>query len=167
MFLNLYGSHFNSIKNLNMYPKSYCCSKCAKLWKTAWALNKYGKTCEVTVHVFPGTAYYMSSRTCAIERLRLFQCPGYNQPKCFVSSGYAKEMTPPFLEYLVVISQESSEDIEEMVQCILTLNEVYTILLVNLICVIFVYFRVAKLVAVKRARMKPMTSEEIKHYNFY
>ena len=28
MYLNLYGSHFTYIKNLNMYSKSYCCSKC-------------------------------------------------------------------------------------------------------------------------------------------
>ena len=30
MYLNLYGSHFSYIKNLNTYSKSYCCSKCDK-----------------------------------------------------------------------------------------------------------------------------------------
>ena len=40
MYLNLYGSHFSYIKNLNMYSKSYCCSKCDKLWKIAKALNQ-------------------------------------------------------------------------------------------------------------------------------
>ena len=33
--------------------------------------------------------------------------PGYDQPKCFVSSGSAKEMIKQFIEYLVEISQES------------------------------------------------------------
>ena len=58
MYLNLYGSHFSYINNPNMYSKTYCCSKCDKLWKTAKALNKHEKTCEATVcHVFPGSAY--------------------------------------------------------------------------------------------------------------
>ena len=39
IYLNLYGSHFSYIKNLDMYSKSYCCSKCDKLWKTARALE--------------------------------------------------------------------------------------------------------------------------------
>ena len=43
-----------------------------------------------------------------------------------------------------------------MVQCILSLNEVYTILLVNLICVIFVHVILLHFRRVKRARMKPM-----------
>ena len=33
--------------------------------------------------------------------------PGYDQPKCFVSPGSAKEMIKQFVEYLVQISQES------------------------------------------------------------
>ena len=58
---------------------------------------------------------------------------------------------------------ESGDDIEEMVQCILSLNEVYTILLVNLICInicnsyySFLFFREAKmwLAIVKRVRTK-------------
>ena len=58
MYLNLYGSHFSYINNLKMYSKTYCCSKCDKLWKTARALNRHEKTCEATVrHVFPGGAY--------------------------------------------------------------------------------------------------------------
>ena len=58
MYVNLYGSRFSYINNLNMYSKTYCCSKCDKLWKTAKALNKHEKTCEATVrHVFPGSAY--------------------------------------------------------------------------------------------------------------
>ena len=41
-----------------MYSKTYCCSKCDKLWKTVKALNKHEKTCEATVrHVFPGGVY--------------------------------------------------------------------------------------------------------------
>ena len=58
MYLNLYGSHFSYLKNLRIYSKSYCCSKCDKMWKNAWALNRHEKTCEATVrHVFPGGAY--------------------------------------------------------------------------------------------------------------
>jgi hypothetical protein len=57
MYLNLYGSHFSYFKNLAMYSKSYCCSKCDKMWKTAKALNKHEKTCEATVRlIFPGGA---------------------------------------------------------------------------------------------------------------
>jgi hypothetical protein len=33
--------------------------------------------------------------------------PGYDQPKCFVSSGSTSEMIQQFLEYLVEVSQES------------------------------------------------------------
>jgi hypothetical protein len=33
--------------------------------------------------------------------------PGYEQPKCFVSSGSASEMIQQFVEYLVEVSQES------------------------------------------------------------
>ena len=41
-----------------MYSKSYCCSKCDKMWKNARDLNRHEKTCEATVrHVFPGGAY--------------------------------------------------------------------------------------------------------------
>ena len=58
MYLNFYGSHFSYINNLKMYSKTYCCSKCDKLWKTAKALNQHEKTCEATVrHVFPGGVY--------------------------------------------------------------------------------------------------------------
>ena len=58
MYLNLYGSHFSYIKNLKMYSKSYCCSKCDKMWKNARAVNRHEKTCEATVrHVFPVGTY--------------------------------------------------------------------------------------------------------------
>ena len=33
--------------------------------------------------------------------------PGYDQPKCFVSSGNTREMLKQFIDYLVEISQES------------------------------------------------------------
>jgi hypothetical protein len=157
MYLNLYGSHFSYIKNLSMYPKSYCCSKCDKMWKTARALNRYERTCEATVrHVFPGGAYkvpqtifdlladegidipedlkYFPYRAtfdfecyfkCETEHprntakltweaqhipLSVSVCsnvPGYDQPKCFVSSGSTSEMIQQFVEYLVEVSQES------------------------------------------------------------
>ena len=41
-------------------------------------------------------------------------------------------------------------------QCILTLNEVCTLFLVHLICVIFVHVILLHFRRVKRARMKPM-----------
>ena len=50
----------------------------------------------------------------------------------------------------------TNKDMEEMVQCILTLNEVYTLFLVNFICVIFVHVILLHFRRVKRARMKPM-----------
>ena len=157
MYLNLNGSHFSYIKNLNMYSKSYCCSKCDKSWKTAKALNKHEKTCEASVrHVFPGGANKVTQTIfdlledegignpveqryfrycCAFDfecyfkkenqhprnkekltwedghvQLSVSVCsnaPGYDQPKCFVSSGSTKEMIKLFFEYLVQISQES------------------------------------------------------------
>ena len=33
--------------------------------------------------------------------------PGYDEPKCFVSSGSTREMIKQFIDYLVQISQES------------------------------------------------------------
>ena len=33
--------------------------------------------------------------------------PGYDEPKCFVSSGNTREMIKQFIDYLVQISQES------------------------------------------------------------
>ena len=140
-----------------MYSKSYCCSKCDKLWKTAKALNKHQKTCEATVrHVFPGGAYKVPQTIFHLledkgihipEDLKYFpyratfdfECyfkkedqhlrntakltweaehiplsvsvcsnvPGYDQPKCFVSSSNTREMLKQFIDYLVEISQES------------------------------------------------------------
>ena len=157
MYLNLYGSHFSYINNLKMYSKSYCCSKCEKLWKTAWALNRHEKTCEATIrHVFPGGVYKVPQTIFDLledegivipEELKYFpyrakfdfECyfkredqhpgntakltweaehiplsvsvcsnvPGYDQPKCFVSSGNTREMLKQFIDYLVEISQES------------------------------------------------------------
>ena len=157
MYLNLYGSHFSYITNLNMYLKSYCCCKCDKLWKTAKALNQHERTCEATIrHVFPGGAYKVPQTIFDLledECIQIpedlkhfpyratfdFECyfqkedqhprntaklkweaehvplsvsvcsnvPGYDQPKCFVSSGNTREMIKEFVDYLVEISQES------------------------------------------------------------
>ena len=157
IYLNLYGSHFSYIKNLKMYSKTYCCSKCDKLWKTAWALNRHEKTCEATVrHVFPGGVYKVPQTIFDLledegivisEDLKYFpyratfdfECyfkkkdqhprntakltweaehvpvsvsvcsnvPGYDEPKCFVSSGNTREMLKQFIDYLVEISQKS------------------------------------------------------------
>ena len=157
MYLNLYGSHFSYIKNLGMYSKSYCCSKCDKMWKNARALNRHEKTCEANVrHVFPGGAYKVPQTIfdlladegveipddlkhfpyratydfeCYFKRetdhprntakltweaehipLRVSVCsnvPGYDHPKCFVSSGNTGDMIKRFVDYLVEISQES------------------------------------------------------------
>ena len=58
MYLNLYGTHFSYIKQFAMYSKSYCCSKCDKLWNSAKALNQHERNCEASVrHTFPGGAY--------------------------------------------------------------------------------------------------------------
>ncbi len=157
MYLNLYGNHFSYIKNLRMYSKSYCCCKCDKLWKSAWALNRHERTCEATIrHVFPGGAYKVPQTIFDLledegiqipEDLKYFpyratfdfECyfqkegqhprntakltweaehvplsvsvcsnvPGYDQPKCFVSSGNSREMIKEFVDYLVKVSQES------------------------------------------------------------
>ena len=165
MYLNLYGSHFSYVKNLAMYSKSYCCSKCDKMWKTAKALNKHERTCEATVwHIFPGGAYkvpqtifdlladkgidipedlkYLPYRAtfdfecyfkCETEHprntakltweaehipLSVSVCanvPGYDQPKCFVSTGNTNDMIREFVEYLVEISQERFCDIFEQI----------------------------------------------------
>ena len=47
-----------TVKNIKMYSKSYCCCKSDKMWKTTRALNRQERTCEAAVrHVFPGGAY--------------------------------------------------------------------------------------------------------------
>ena len=181
MYLNLYGSHFSYIKNLAMYSKSYCCSKCDKMWKTTKALNKHEKTCEATIrHIFPGGAYKVPQTIFDLlddegidipEHLKYFpyrapfdfECyfkretehprntanltweaehiplsvsvcsnvPGYDQPKCFVSTGNTNDMIQGFEEYLVQISQESNvlllgrfSDIFEQINERLANNEV-------------------------------------------
>ena len=58
MYVNLYGKHFSYIKDISLYSKSYCCSKCDKFWKSSWALNRHERTCEAVVkHTFHGGAY--------------------------------------------------------------------------------------------------------------
>ena len=54
----------------------------------------------------------MSVCSCKAEHVPLSvsvcsNVPGYDQPKCFVSSGSVKEMIKQFVEYFVQVSQES------------------------------------------------------------
>ncbi|CAB4040471.1 Zinc finger and SCAN domain-containing 22 [Paramuricea clavata] len=99
MYVNIYGSHFSYIKNLAMYSKSYCCSKCDKMWKTAKALNQHERTCEATIrHIFPGGAYKVPQSI-----FDLLADEGIEIPEDLNTS----EMIQQFVEYLVEVSQES------------------------------------------------------------
>jgi len=56
--LNLYDNHFSYIKNLARYSKSYQCSKCGKMWKKGFRLNRHEQMCEAKTRLkFPGGAY--------------------------------------------------------------------------------------------------------------
>ena len=49
----------------------------------------------------------MGSQTHSVKRAVCSNVPGYDQPKCFVSSGNTGDMFKRFVDYLVEISQES------------------------------------------------------------
>ena len=58
MYFNLYRSHFSYIKSIAKYSKSYCCCKCDKMWKSARAVNRHGRTFEAALrHLFSSGAY--------------------------------------------------------------------------------------------------------------
>ena len=72
--------------------------------------------------------------------------PGYNKPKCFVSSGDTREMIQQFVEYLVQISQESYVllldrfmDVFEQINERISNSEVYYIIDPIRVFVIFVH----------------------------
>ena len=157
MYMNLYGKHFSYIKVISLYSKSYCCSKCDKLWKSARALNRHERTCEAVVkHTFPEGAYRVPQTLFHLledkgivvaDDLRFypyrvtfdFECyfkhhaqhprnsekltweaehvllsvsvcsnvPGYDQPRCFVTTGDTSDLIKRFLDYLLEISEAS------------------------------------------------------------
>ena len=152
MYLNLHGKHFSYIKNISLYSKSYSCSKCDKLWKSAWALNRHERTCEAVVkHTFPGGAYRVPQTLFHLledegivvpDDLRFypyrvtfdFECyfkhhaqhprnsekltweaehvplsvsvcsnvPGYDQPRCFVTSGDTSDLIKRFYRFPLI-----------------------------------------------------------------
>ena len=58
MYINLYGKHFSYISDINKVCKSFCCSKCDRLWKHVGMLHRHERTCEANVkYIFPGGAY--------------------------------------------------------------------------------------------------------------
>ena len=157
MYMNLYGKHFSYIKDISLYSKSYCCSKCDKFWNSAQALNRHERTCEAVVkHTFPGGAYRVPQTLFHLledegivvpDDLRFypysvtfdFECyfehhtqhprnsekltweaehvplsvsvcsnvPGYDQPRCFVTTGDTSDLIKRFLDYLLEISEAS------------------------------------------------------------
>ena len=157
MYVNLYGKHFSYIKDISLYSKSYCCSKCDKFWKSSWALNRHERTCEAVVkHTFHGGAYRVPQTLFHIledeginvpDDLKFypyratfdFECyfkhhaqhprnsekltweaehvplsvsvcsnvPGYDQPRCFVTTGDTSDLIKRFLDYLLEISEAS------------------------------------------------------------
>ena len=58
LYLNLYQSHFSYIKDLNIYAKSFRCTRCDKFWRHTGMLHRHEKNCEAKVHhKFPGGVY--------------------------------------------------------------------------------------------------------------
>ena len=59
MYLNLFGDHVNYIKDLRSYSKGFSCSKCGKLWKSCWMLQRHERTCEAKVrYSYPGGIHH-------------------------------------------------------------------------------------------------------------
>ena len=57
LLLNLYENHFNYMKNLAGYSKSFQYSRCGKYWKRAHNLRQQEKTCDSKVKLkYPGGA---------------------------------------------------------------------------------------------------------------
>ena len=60
MNVNLYQDHFSYIIDLDQYSKSFACSKCGKLWKQAWLMQRHERTCDAVVkHKYVGGAYHL------------------------------------------------------------------------------------------------------------
>ncbi len=69
MSLNLFGSHFSFITDLQLYSKFYRCSKCDTIFQKAYRLKRHEMTCDGNVkHIFPGGAY--KSPPSVFEKLR-------------------------------------------------------------------------------------------------
>ena len=60
MNVNMYENHFSYIRDMDVYCQSYACSKCGKLWKTTFQLNRHEKTCEANVqYKYVGGTYHL------------------------------------------------------------------------------------------------------------
>ena len=60
--VNLHGSHFSYVQDVQPYSHSYRCRKCGEsLWKRPYLLYRHERSCQGGVrHVFPGCVYYPS-----------------------------------------------------------------------------------------------------------
>lgn len=61
MKLNLYGSHFSFVKDVDKFSKCYVCSRCDASFPTPFKLERHEKSCEARVkHIYPGGIYHPS-----------------------------------------------------------------------------------------------------------
>jgi hypothetical protein len=59
MYVNIFEDHFSYIKDLRSYRKRFSCSKCGKLWKSCWMLQRHERTCEAKVcYSYLGGVYH-------------------------------------------------------------------------------------------------------------
>ena len=71
MYLNLFEDHFSYIRDLRSYRKSFSCSKCGKLWKSCWMLQRHERTCEAKVrYSYPGGVYHPNQ--CIFKKIEEF-----------------------------------------------------------------------------------------------
>ena len=58
MYVGLHENHLFYIKDRNRFAKSYRCSRCSQLWKTAWEQQRHEWRCHQQVrYTFPGGWY--------------------------------------------------------------------------------------------------------------
>lgn len=61
MKLNLYGSHFSYVKDMDKFSKCYVCSKCNASFPKPFKLERHEKSCEARVkHIYTGGIYHPS-----------------------------------------------------------------------------------------------------------
>lgn len=155
MYLNVYKQHFSYIVNIDLFTKSYRCSLCSKLWKSAKALGRHFPCSNSTTYEFKGGMYeaskglfesleeeglnvpenlkYHNFRACydcevffskdnlpestkstswtaRHELASVSVCsnvPGYQQARCFISTGDEYLLVSEMMTYLDVIQVEA------------------------------------------------------------
>ena len=67
MYVGLHENHFFYIQNRDAFPKSYRCSHCGELWKTAWHQQGHEWGCNQQVRYTFRGGWYRLNATMADE----------------------------------------------------------------------------------------------------